>query len=471
MGLAMHERHAVVRELSTRFQRATKKERGQILNHVVDLTQYTRCYAAYILRSCGRKQVRMVGGHRVIFIPGHARPAGSKRQRKGPYRTKAFLEALTQFWALSDGLCGKRLTVFIREVLPLLERQGTLTLADELVRQQLLQVSAATVDRLLAKTKRQSQLKGRSGTRAGTLLKYHIAIKTFADWNEQSPGFCEADLVAHDGGSTFGDYCQTLTLSDVATQWTEMEAVKNKAQIHVFAAMQELRQRLPFPLLGIDSDNGGEFINDELLRYCEDQHITFTRSRPYRKNDNCFVEQKNYSLVRRTVGYYRYDTPKQLDLLHALYARLRIYSNFFLPVMKLKEKIRVGSKVTRRYDTPTTPYRRVLEHPCISEQSKDALRAQYETLNIVLLKRELNQLQTLLFRAALQAGPPPQPPRRPYYPPPDHPWRIRPIRIGNARLEHSPSPQSTPSRKTVDSNKKNHHTSTHKGSQQRENHE
>jgi len=428
MGLAMHERHAVVRELSPRFQRATKKERGQLLNHVVDLTHYTRCYAAYILRSCGRKQVRMVGGHRVIFIPGHARPAGSNRQRKGPYRTKAFLEALTQFWALSDGLCGKRLTVFIREVLPLLERQGTLTLADELVRQQLLQVSAATVDRLLAKTKRQSQLKGRSGTRAGTLLKYHIAIKTFADWNEQSPGFCEADLVAHDGGSTFGDYCQTLTLSDVATQWTEMEAVKNKAQIHVFAAMQELRQRLPFPLLGIDSDNGGEFINDELLRYCEDQHITFTRSRPYRKNDNCFVEQKNYSLVRRTVGYYR-------------------------------------------YDTPTTPYRRVLEHPCISEQSKDALRAQYETLNIVLLKRELNQLQTLLFRAALQAGPPPQPPRRPYYPPPDHPWRIRPIRIGNARLEHSPSPQSTPSRKTVDSNKKNHHTSTHKGSQQRENHE
>jgi len=471
MGLTMHERHAIVRELSSRFQRATKKERGQILNEFVELTHYRRCYAAYVLRNCGKKQIRMVAGHRVIFIPGHARAAGSKRQRRGSYRTTAFLEALRQFWALSDGLCGKRLIVFIREVLPLVEHQGTLSVADETVRQQLLHVSAATVDRLLAKTKRQSQLKGRSGTRPGTLLKYHIAVKTFADWNEQSPGFCEADLVAHDGGSAFGQYCQTLTLSDVATQWTETEAVKNKAQIHVFATIQKLRQRLPFPLLGIDSDNGGEFINDELLRYCEDQNITFTRSRPYRKNDNCFVEQKNYSLVRRTVGYYRYDTAKQLHLLHALYARLRLYSNFFLPVMKLKEKVRDGSKLTRRYDTPTTPYRRVLEHPQIPQQSKDALRAQYATLNIVMLKRQLNQLQTLLFRTALQAGPPPQPPRWPYYPPPDHPWRIRPIHIANTQLQLSSSPQSTAITKTIDLHKKNRHTPSQQGSQQRENHE
>ena len=466
MGLTMHERHAVVRELSSRFQQARKKERSQILNDFVRLTGYTRCYGAFVLRNCGKKHVRVVAGQRVVFIPGYARSPGSKRHRRGSYRTKAFLDALRQFWALSDGLCGKRLTAFIREVLPLTQRQGTLTLADATVQQQLQHVSAATVDRLLAKTKRQSQLKGRTGTRPGTLLKYHIAIRTFADWNDLRPGFCEVDLVAHDGGSAFGDYCQTLTLCDVATGWSEPEPVKNKAQIHVFAALKELRTRLPFPLLGVDSDNGSEFINNELLRYCEDQHITFTRSRPYRKNDNCFVEQKNYSLVRHAVGYYRYDTPKQQDLLRALYARLRLYSNFFLPVMKLKEKVRIASKVTRRYDLPQTPYHRVLEHPQIPEQCKDDLRAQYATLNIVVLKRELNQLQKLLFRTALQAGPPPQPPRWPYYPPPDHPWRIRQINHDDTRLTHASSPHSTATANTIDLHKKNRHTPSQRGSQQ-----
>jgi hypothetical protein len=424
MGLTMHERHAIVRELSSRFRQASKKERSQILNDFVQLTDYTRCYAAFVLRNCGRKQVRIIAGHRVVFIPGHARPAGTKRRhRRGSYRTKAFLDILRQFWALSDGLCGKRLTAFIGEVLPLLERQGTLKLADETLREQLRRVSAATVDRILSNTKRQSQLKGRSATRPGTLLKYHIAVRTFADWCDLRPGFCEVDLVAHDGGSAFGDYCQTLTLTDVATGWTETEAVKNKAQVHVFAALQELRNRLPFPLLGVDSDNGSEFINDHLERYCQDQRITFTRSRPYRKNDNCFVEQKNYSVVRRTVGYYRYDTPQQLTLLTALYHSLRLYTNFFQPVMKLKEKLRRGSRVTRRYDSPQTPYRRLLEHPHLPQLFKEALTRQYQTLNILHLKRELNRLQHALFRSAVEAGPPPQVPRLPPYPPPTHPWR------------------------------------------------
>jgi hypothetical protein len=423
MGLTMHERHAVVRELSSRFQQSRKKERSEILNSFVRLTGYTRSYAAFVLRNCGRKQIRMAAGRRVIFIPGHARVAGSKRHRRGLYRTKPFLDALRQFWALSDGLCGKRLTAFIREVLPLLQQQGILTFSDARLREHLLHVSAATADRLLAKTKRQSQLRGRSLTRPGSLLKHHIPIRTFADWNEQRPGFCEADLVAHDGGAAFDEYCQTLTLTDIATGWTETEALKNKAQIHVFAGLQQLRCQLPFPLFGIDSDNGSEFINNQLLRYCHDQQITFTRSRPYRKNDNCFVEQKNYSIVRRTVGYYRYETPQQLSLLHTLYARLRLYNNFFLPVMKLKEKVRIASKLTRRYDDPKTPYRRVLEHPQISEHIKDTLRSQYATLNVVLLKREINLLQKLLFRTAILAGPPPRPSLEHHAPPQDHPWR------------------------------------------------
>jgi len=423
MGLSMHERHAVVRELSSRFQRARKKERGHILNDFVRLTGYNRSYAAFVLRNCGRKQIRMVAGRRVVFIPGHGRAAGSKRHRRGTYRNHTFLAALRQFWALSDGLCGKRLTAFIREVLPLLEQQGTLTFADITLRDHLLHVSAATADRLLAKTKRQSQLRGRSLTRPGSLLKHHIPIRTFTNWNEQHPGFCEADLVAHDGGAAFDDYCQTLTLTDIATGWTETDAVKNKAQINVFAALQELRTRLPFPLLGIDSDNGSEFVNYHLLRYCNEQKITFTRSRPYRKNDNCFVEQKNYSIVRRTVGYYRYDTPKQLELLRALYRSLRLYTNFFQPVMKLKEKVRCGSRLTRRYDLPKTPYQRVLDHQQIPEHIKESLRTQYLTINLLALKPELNRLQRLLFRTAVQAGPPPRPSRLHHAPPPGHPWR------------------------------------------------
>lgn len=425
MGLTMQERHAIVRELSSRFQRSPKKERSRILNDFVQLTGYTRCYAAFVLRTCGSKQVRLIAGKRVVFIPAYARRRGAKRHRTGRYRSKVFLDALRQFWALSDGLCGKRLVAFIREIVPLLERQGRLRLPEGIIREQLLCASAATIDRLLAKTKRQSTLKGRSTTRPGTLLKHHIPVRTFADWNDVRPGFCEVDLVAHDGGSAYGVYSQTLTLTDVATGWTEMEAVKNKARCNVFDALKTIRGRLPFALLGIDSDNGGEFINANLKEYCEDEQITFTRSRSYHKNDNCYVEQKNYSVIRRTIGYYRYDRPHQLQVLAMLYHALRLYTNFFQPVMKLKEKIRRASKLTRRYDQPQTPYRRLLDHPQFPDQLKGSLTRQYESLNVIELKGVLTRLQHSLFRLAIEAGPPPQPPAGLPFPGPHHPWRNR----------------------------------------------
>jgi hypothetical protein len=421
MGLTMHQRHAVVQEVSSRFQRSGKKERSEILNTFVQLTGYTRCYAAYVLRMCGSRQIRMRNGKRIVFIPGHARASGAKRHRRGRYRTRAFLEALRRFWALSDGLCGKRLVAFLREIVPLLERQGRLQVGDPLVREQLVTASAATIDRLLAKTKRASQLKGRSFTRPGTLLKHHIPVRTFADWSDVRPGFCEADLVAHDGGSAYGEFAHTLTLTDVATCWTETEVAKNKARVHVFAAVKAARARLPFPLLGLDCDNGSEFINTQLMEYCEAEHITFTRSRAYHKNDNCYVEQKNNSVVRRAVAYYRYNQPRQLELLAMLYQALRLYTNFFQPVMKLREKVRNGSRLTRRYDEPQTPFRRVLAHPQISQEVKDALSRQYENINLVELRRLLTRLQQALFRSADEAGPPPQPPGD--FPAPYHPWR------------------------------------------------
>jgi hypothetical protein len=424
MGLTMQERHANVRELAPQFQKASKKERTKILDQFSTLTGYTRCYAAFVLRTCGKEHLKILSGgtRRIIFVPGHCRARGAKRHRKRQYHGEAFLTTLRQLWALSDGLCGKRLVAFIREVVPLLERQGTFTMTDGELRKHLLTVSPATVDRLLAKTKALARLKGRSHTRPGTLLKHHIPVRTFADWNDAQPGFCEIDLVAHDGGAAFGEYCQTLMLTDIVTTWVEMGALKNKAQTHVFHSLQDIRARLPFALLGLDSDNGGEFINDHLYRYCLDEKITFTRSRAYHKNDNCFVEQKNSSIIRKTVGYYRYDTPEQLALLTAFYQVLRLYANFFQPVMKLVEKVRSGSRVTRRYDTPTTPYHRVLAHPAIPNDVKVRLQAQYQQLNVVHLKQELDRLQTQLFHAALTAGPPPRPPL-PCYPLEDHPWR------------------------------------------------
>lgn len=183
----------------------------------------------------------------------------------------------------------------------------------------------------------------------------------------------------------------------IATTWTETIAVKNKAQKWVFAAIKEMGQRFPFPILGIDSDNGGEFINRSLQRFCEGNKITFTRSRPYRKNDNCYVEQKNYSVVRKVVGYLRYDTEEELGLLNELYRNLRLYTNFFQPTMKLTQKTRIGSKVTKKYDVARTPYQRVLDSSSITKADKDRLNRQYATLNPVILKRRITQLQDQLL--------------------------------------------------------------------------
>jgi hypothetical protein len=205
--------------------------------------------------------------------------------------------------------------------------------------------------------------------------------------------------------------------------------------------LQQVRQRLPFALLGLDSDNGGEFINHQLVRYCESEKINFTRSRPYRKNDNCFVEQKNYSIVRRTLAYYRYDTPEQLSLINELYDALRLYINFFQPVMKLSEKTRKGSHVTRRYDFPKTPYQRLLEHPKVSEEVKVALQQQYGQLHLVELKRLINRLQSKLFASAINQK---LPVNWPPFPSEDHAWRKTNSTIERRRASHLPAPIALP---------------------------
>jgi hypothetical protein len=398
MGLTMNERKAVTNELAKRYQNASKGERGRLLKEFIQLTGYARCYASHILHNWGARHIRIVDGERVEVVIG-ARQAKPAHRRKPRHYDQAVVTVLEKIWAIADGLCGKRLRAFIDIALPTLERYGELRFPDPAIRTKLLSISPATIDRLLAPTRRRVWDKERSSTKPGTLLKHQIPIRTFADWNEKMPGFLEIDLVAHDGGSAYGDFIQSLDATDIATAWTETGAVKNKAQRHVFVTLKRLRSQFPFPILGLDSDNGGEFINNELLRYSIAERISFTRSRPYRKNDNCFVEQKNYSIVRRTTGYYRYENEQQLALLEEIYRHLRLYTNFFLPVMKLVSKTRTGSTVHKHYDLPQTPFQRVLAQPLIPTQIKDQLSAQFELLNPALLKRTLAQLQHDLFRS------------------------------------------------------------------------
>lgn len=388
----MKARQEVTKATAGQYRGASKKEKSRILDQFIATTGYSRWYARLVLRHEGR---RIQTDKQTIVVVERK----SRAKRKGARRYDEKVQtALVRLWRIMDYICGKRLQPMLPELITVLERHNEFS-CDRETRAKLLRISAASIDRLLKPERRKYELRGRSGTKPGTLLKKQVPIRTFAEWDEQRPGFVEIDLVAHDGGLAAGDYCQTLDLTDIATTWTETQAVRNKAQAWVFTALKEMRQKLPFSLLGIDSDNGSEFINKDLVQYCQQQKLSFTRSRPYRKNDNCFVEQKNYSIVRRAVGYARYDTEAQLALLNELYATLRLYTNFFQPTMKLKSKERVGSKVTKRYDAAQTPYQRVLAAAQVSDAEKERLRAKYKTLNPAALKRKLMRLQERLMKS------------------------------------------------------------------------
>jgi hypothetical protein len=391
MRLTMKERKKATAVVAGRYQKGRKKDKGLILDEFVKLTGYSRRYASHVLMSHGR-QLRI---NERYVVQMDVKKTSSRKKPK-VYDAEV-AEALKEIWYVMDCICGKRLAPALKDVVRRLERFREIRISEE-VRQKLLKISPASIDRLLAKERKRHQIKGRGNTKPGTLLKNQIPIRTFSDWNEQKPGFVEVDLVGHDGGDSHGDFAQTLDVTDVCTTWTETEAVRNKAQVWVFEALKDIKGRMPFPLLGIDSDSGGEFINKHLFRYCQEEKITFTRSRSYRKNDGCFVEQKNYSVVRRAVGYLRYDTEEELLALNELYRSLRLYTNFFQPTMKLIEKTRIGSKVIKKYDKAQTPYRRVLACPDVSAENKRALKKLYTALNPAQLKRQITRLQQKLYK-------------------------------------------------------------------------
>jgi hypothetical protein len=395
----MTERRAVVRQMAARYRRAGKKDKGRLLDELVALTGYNRRYAMGVLGSVAPKAAA-------------ARKRPSARERERLYDAPV-LAGLRRIWVIMDCICGKRLSAVLPETIAALERAGELRL-DASTRRKLQTISAASIDRLLRPERQRLSLRGRALTKPGTLLRHQIAVRTFAEWDHSRPGFVEIDLVGHDGGVGSGDFCQSLNVTDVASGWTEAQAVLNKAQVWVFEALQDLRARLPFALQGIDSDNGSEFINHHLVRYAEQEKITFTRGRAWKKNDGCFVEQKNYSIVRRAVGYARYEGHRGVRVLNALYGELRLYTNFFLPVMKLVAKERHGAKVKKTYDRPCTPYQRLLRSQALSASAKRELRAQYAALNPAQLKRNICRLQSQLLKLAVRQtlSPHPKEPHR-----------------------------------------------------------
>jgi len=385
-----------------RYVLADRAQKAKILDEFVEATSYHRKYAIGLL-------LKVTAPSKKSEIDP-ARKSTRRRHYDAPVS-----RALLSVWEMSGHLCSKRLVPFLPELLEALERHGEIApgkISAE-VRDKLMTLSASTCDRLLAPNRRASPVYGKSTTKPGTLLKHQIPIRTFADWQdcEKRPGFCEIDLVAHCGTTTAGEYANTLTVTDVFTGWTECQAIVNRSQQAVSEAIETIRRRLPFALLGIDSDNGGEFINANLLRYCQQEQITFTRCRPYKKNDQCHVEQKNWAVVRQYVGYSRLEGEALVYLLNRLYLRLRLHLNYFQPSLKLGRKERNGARVKKRYDTAQTPFRRLLtwKQHYIGEGAdrtadKEALEQTFLKLNPAQLRRQIEVCQKTLNEKCLETG-------------------------------------------------------------------
>lgn len=379
--MSIASRRELLAVVAPRYRAAEGQERTRILEEFLASTGYHRKYALRLLN------------HPMMKVAGR-----KKRARRRQY-VFAVQQALVSCWRAANGICSKRLVPYLPELVRVLEKHGELHLEAQ-TKERLLALSPATADRLLQAERKQAKPHGLGTTKPGTLLKSAIPIRTFAEWNETKPGFTEIDLVAHCGGNTRGEYLHSLTMTDVATGWTECAALRNRGQQAVFEGLVLARQRLPFALRGIDSDNGSEFINAHLLRYCQQEQLTFTRSRPYKKNDQAYVEQKNWTIVRQLVGYDRLESLSAYEALGALYEVIRLYVNFFQPSMKLVSKEREGSKVKKKYDQAKTPYQRVLESEQVSEEVKARLRQQYATLNPMALLRQMQRLQSVLWKLA-----------------------------------------------------------------------
>jgi len=373
------EKFAYVKLLKVQYQKSSKKKKGKIIDELVKNIGYHRKHAIRILSTIQSRNLW--------------RKSTFKRARVSSYL--GIVKPLKELWMTSNYLCADRLQPFIPELLKVLQKYHEIEVDDD-QKKMLLSVSRSTVGRLLSPVRKEMFGHGKSTTRPGTLLKHQIPIQTYTPWDNQTPGFEEIDFVALCGESLKGDYVNIFDAIDIAVCWSELQGLMGKERFEVTKALDKIRGRLPFPLKGIDSDNDAPFINGHFLNYYQTNHLTFTRCRPYKKQDQAHVEQKNYSVVRKYFGYRRFDTLRQLEIINLICETISLYHNFFQPVMKLKEKIRIASRIKRVHDVPITPYQRVLESPDIPEETKIKLRTKYESLNPKQLLKRIIQLTNQL---------------------------------------------------------------------------
>ena len=362
-------RKEYLENIRERYKSASKKEKNLMLDEFCQVCNYNRKYAIRLINS----------------KPGKKR-FEAKRGRKKHYTDPLLKKVLRDIWVATNLPCSKRLKAILPIWLPHYDDE-----LPDYVYLQLLSISPASIDRLMKPDRDKLTKKGLPTTKPGSLLKKHIPVKT-DQWNETQPGFVEVDAVAHCGSSTAGMFAYTINCVDIATSWTEQRAVWGKGERGVLQSIENIEHSLPFDIQGFDCDNGSEFLNWHLYRYFVDRKkpVKFTRSRPYRKNDNAHVEGKNWTHIRQFLGYERFDKIEIVQQLNDLYvSEWRLYHNFFMPSSKLVEKQRVGSKVKKKYDDPKTPFQRILDSPYIDQTTKAELQKQFDQLNPFDLQKKM----------------------------------------------------------------------------------
>ena len=378
--VSMTTRDELVEAMAQRYVGSGRDEKARILDEFVAVTGFHRKHAMRVLR--GRQFVRRFG----------------PRPKRRIY-DEAVRSALIMIWEASDRVCGKRLKALVPILVEAMERHGHLQLAPE-IRAHLLAMSAATIDRALREVRDQAGGRRRRRAVQSTSVRRSIPVRTFSDWHDPAPGFVEADLVAHSGPVASGSFVQTLVLTDVATGWTECAPLLFREQKLLSEVLTEMRMLLPFDLRGFDTDNDSVFMNETVRDYCQAAGVEFTRCRPYRKNDQAFVEQKNGAIVRRMVGYRRLEGLEAAAALARLYTTVRLFVNFFQPSFKLAEKQRDGARVRKHYHSPATPYQRLIADKRTSETVRNRVAEIYATLDPVLLLREVRLAQQHLIDIA-----------------------------------------------------------------------
>jgi hypothetical protein len=386
LGVNMEARKAITKKLAKEYFKSNKKEKSKIIDFLVQTIGWSRKHTIVALKKASERK-------------GHIKKYKDRKPRGKTY-TEDTRVALEKIWALSGFQNSKSLASQMDMWVSTLTRFNEIDISEE-TEKQLLKISAATIDRLLSKARKSMVTRGKTTTKGGDLLKNSIKIRKAMDEVEQRPGFVEADTVAHCGNTLAGEFARTITLTDVYTGWTENQAIRNNAHKWIIEGLDAMEGRFPYLLTGFDSDNGSEFINYELVKWVNKRDLFFTRSRPYKKNDNAHVEQKNNDFVRRVAFYYRYDTKEELDLLNELYSYARLRYNFFTPTRKaigFTEDSKGRRK--RLYDKPKTPYVRVMESKCLDSKAKRRLEKEYKELNPAELTRNIVRIQSILIGIA-----------------------------------------------------------------------